>query len=307
MSPTPARSTPALTLEWLGCATFRVAVKGLTLFFDTFVDRVPSAEPVGVRSDEVTRADFVFISHAHLDHILGADVVAKNTGAPVIGSYEAIRVLRENGVPAEQLWPVSGGETIDCGRGASVSVLPALHSCIWAAGTADAGAARCGELAVPYQERQARTERALDALHAATAEISDYVGGALRRVSLADGGQLNYLLRSPEGSILVSASAGYWSGIVRDLRPDVAVLSIAGRPNLDGEPFQGSMAQFVAGEVAALRPRRVVFCHHDAWLPPLPAIDAEPVAHELAARTPTAQPVTLGYSDPVAILRSLGL
>jgi L-ascorbate metabolism protein UlaG (beta-lactamase superfamily) len=303
LSPATRRSTAALTLEWLGCATFRVAVKGLTLFFDTFVDRVPSAEPVGVRSAEITRADFVFISHAHLDHILAADVVAKNTGAPVIGSYETIRVLRENGVPAEQLWPVSGGETIDCGRGVSVAVLPALHSCIWAAGSADAGAPCCGELQVPYQERQARTERVLDALHAATAEISDYVAKALPRVSLADGGQLNYLLRSPEGSLLVSASAGYWSGIMRHLRPDVAVLSIAGRPNLDGEPFQGSMAQFVAGEVETLRPQRVVFCHHDAWLPPLPAIDVEPVAHELAARTPAAQLVTLGYSDPVAILR----
>jgi L-ascorbate metabolism protein UlaG (beta-lactamase superfamily) len=180
MSPARARSTPALTLEWLGCATFRVAVKGLTLFFDTFVDRVPSAEPVGVCSAEVTRADFVFISHAHLDHILGADTLAKNTGAPVIGSYETIRVLRQNGVPAEQLWPVSGGETIDCGRGVSVSVFPALHSCTWAAGTADAGAPCCGELQVPYQQRQARTERALDALHATTAEISDYVGGRCR-------------------------------------------------------------------------------------------------------------------------------
>ncbi len=304
MGPAPGRSTGAATLEWLGCATFRVCVKGLTLFFDTFVDRVPSAEPVGVRAAEITRADFVFISHAHLDHILGADVVAKNSGAPVVGSYETIRVLRENGVPGEQLWPVSGGETIDCGRGVSVSVFPALHSCIWAAGSADAGAPCCGELAIPYQERQARTERVLDSLHATTAEISDYVGAALPRVSLADGGQLNYLLRSPEGSVLVSASAGCWSGIMRDLRPDVAVLSIAGRPNLDGEPFQGSMAQFVAGEVAMLRPQRVVFCHHDAWLPPLPAIDAEPVARELAARMPGAGLVTLGYSDAVPILRS---
>ena len=149
MSPAPARSTAAATLEWLGCATFRVCVKGLTLFFDTFVDRVPSAEPVGVRAAEITRADFVFISHAHLDHILGADVVAKNSGAPVVGSYETIRVLRETGVPAEQRWPVSGGETIDCGRGVSVSVFPVLHSCIWAAGTADAGAPCCGELAIP--------------------------------------------------------------------------------------------------------------------------------------------------------------
>jgi L-ascorbate metabolism protein UlaG (beta-lactamase superfamily) len=124
-------------------------------------------------------------------------------------------------------------------------------------------------------------------------------------VSLADGGQLNYLLRSPEGSILVSASAGYWSGIMRDLRPDVAVLSIAGRPNLDGEPFQGSMAQFVAGEVAAAPARRL--------LPPR-RLAATAGGDRRSSRSRTslpratgAQPVTLGYSDPVAILRSPAL
>ena len=300
----PTRSRAALTLEWLGCATFRVRVKGLTLFFDTFVDRIPSAEPVGVRSGEITRADFVFISHAHFDHILGADTIAKNTGAPVVGSYETIRVLRENGVAAEQLWAVSGGETIDCGRGVSVRVYPALHSCLWAAAGADAGAACLGELAVPYQERRARTERVIDALIATTPEIDECVGAVETRVSRADGGQLNYLLNTPEGSLLISASAGYWSGIMRELRPDVAVLALAGRPNLDGEPFQGSHAQFIAGEVETLRPRRVVLCHHDAWLPPLPAMDVEPVARELALRTPRAELVSLAYSDPVAVLRT---
>jgi L-ascorbate metabolism protein UlaG (beta-lactamase superfamily) len=294
-----------VTLEWLGCATFRVRVKGLTLFFDTFVDRIPSAEPVGVSSAEITRADYIFISHAHFDHILGADTIAKNTGAPVVGSHESVRVLREAGVAAGQLWPVSGGETIDCGAGVSVRVYPALHSCLWAAGTADAGAPCSGELGVAYQQRRAGTERVIDALHATTEEISDYVGAAASRVSREDGGQLNYLLTSPDGSLLVSASAGYWSGIMADLRADVAVLAIAGRPNLDGEPFQGSLAQFVAAEVATLRPRRVVFCHHDAWLPPLPAIDAEPVARELAAQAPWAELVELGYSDPVPILRRL--
>jgi len=57
-----------------------------------------------------------------------------------------------------------------------------------AAGSADAGAPCCGRAGDPYQERQARTERVLDSLHATTAEISDYVGAALPRVSLADGG-----------------------------------------------------------------------------------------------------------------------
>ena len=70
-----------------------------------------------MRSADVREADFVFVSHTHLDHVLGADVIARTTGAPVIGSHETIRVMRECGVPEEQCWAVSGGETVAVRRG----------------------------------------------------------------------------------------------------------------------------------------------------------------------------------------------
>ncbi len=292
----------APSVEWLGCATFRVRIKGRTLFFDTFVDRIASAAPVGVSSDTIDDADFLFISHSHLDHILGADTIAKNTGAPVIGSHETIRVMAENDVPAEQRWAVSGGETVDCGEGVTVRVFPSLHSCIWAGQNHDSGACCCGDEGVHYQARRARSEEAFEALHTLTPEVEEYIAAEMAHISLSDGGQLNYLLQSSEGSILIASSAGYWTGIMRDLRPDVAILALAGRPNIDGEPFQGSVAQFIAGEVELLRPRTVAFCHHDAWMPPVPPIDVEPVAHELARRTPAAKIADLPLAEPMALL-----
>ena len=54
---------------------------------------------------------------------------------------------------------------------------------------------------------------------------------------------------------------------MRDLRPDVAIVAAAGRGNIDGEPIQGSLAQFVAREVELLGADRVVLSHHDNWLP----------------------------------------
>src|SRR6266702_1195199 len=101
-------SRARLTLEWLGCATFRVRVAGLTLFFDTYVDRVPGTGSSGVSAAAVDEADFVFLSHAHFDHMLGADVIARRTGARVVGSYECARILRANGVPDTQVLPASG-------------------------------------------------------------------------------------------------------------------------------------------------------------------------------------------------------
>ncbi len=32
-----------VTLDWLGCATFRLTIDGLVLFLDAYIDRVPSA------------------------------------------------------------------------------------------------------------------------------------------------------------------------------------------------------------------------------------------------------------------------
>ena len=143
-------------LEWLGCTTFRLRVSDLTLLLDTYVDRPTSAPPVGVTSADLS-ADFVFVSHSHFDHIVGADVVAKNSGAPVVGSYESIRLLREAKVPEAQLIPVSGGETVDCGHGVRVRVYPALHSCVFTGISADAGAECTGDLGISQQDRLARS------------------------------------------------------------------------------------------------------------------------------------------------------
>ena len=35
----------AATVDWLGCATFRLAIDGLVVFLDTYLDRVSTAPP----------------------------------------------------------------------------------------------------------------------------------------------------------------------------------------------------------------------------------------------------------------------
>jgi L-ascorbate metabolism protein UlaG (beta-lactamase superfamily) len=291
-----------VSLEWLGCATFRVRAGGRTLFFDTFVDRIAAAEPVGVRSAEVTEADFLFISHTHLDHVLGADTIARNTGAPVVGSYETMRVMAACGVGEAQRWAVSGGETVHCGEGVSVRVVPSLHACLWAGGAEDAGAPCLGDLGIGLAERRVRTKHVVDELHTMTPEVAAYLAPEHERTSRDDGGQLAYLLETPEGSILFSSSAGCWSALLRGLRPSLAILAVAGRPNVDGEPFQGSLAEFIAMEVDLLEPGAVAFCHHDAWMPPIPAVDVEPIAALLRARTPDVPIIELAAATPFSPL-----
>lgn len=293
-------SAPA-TLEWFGTATFRVRTRGRTLFFDAYLDRLPGLEPVGLSTSEVDVADFVFVSHAHFDHVCGVDAVALRTGATVVASPESARCLRLGGVPDEQLLVVTGGETVDCGNGVRVWVLPGLHACLFAASDQDSGGECLGDLGVSAQDRAV----SVAGLFAAARTAPDPAGTALRamleRSSTHDGGQLAFFLTDGSGSMLVSGSAGYWQGIFAGLRPDLALLSVGGRPNLDGEPFQGSVAQFIVDEVKLLRAGRVALCHHDPLFPGFPGVDIEAAAAALRQEVPAIGRLDLTYATPVPL------
>jgi hypothetical protein len=82
--------------------------------------------------------------------------------------------------------------------------------------------------------------------------------------------------------VLFGRISGDW-----DSRPDVAILAAAGPGNIDGEPIQGSLAQFMAREVDLLKLRTVVLCHHDDWNPPVTSpTDIEQIREESARHTP---------------------
>jgi L-ascorbate metabolism protein UlaG (beta-lactamase superfamily) len=293
---------PPTTLEWFGTATFRVRHAGLDLFFDAYLDRLPGLEPVGLSTAEVDKADFVFVSHAHFDHLYGADAIALRTGATVVASPESARCLRASGVPEEQLLIVTGGETVQCGPTTRVRVLPALHSCLFAHSDADTGVACLGDLDISAQDRAATVRTLFGAMDAAPAPAGPALVAMNEVCSRHDGGQLAYLLLTADGSVLVSGSAGYWRGIFDGLRPDLALLSLGGRPNVDGEPFQGSSVDFMLEQVQRLGPERVAFCHHDPLFPGFPGVDIGPAAAALQVPGASAGYLELEYATPVPIL-----
>jgi L-ascorbate metabolism protein UlaG (beta-lactamase superfamily) len=293
---------PPTTLEWFGTATFRVRHAGLDLFFDAYLDRLPGLEPVGLSTAEVGKADFVFVSHAHFDHLYGADAIALRTGATVVASPESARCLRACGVPDEQLLVVTGGETVQCGPTTRVRVLPALHSCLFAHSDADTAAVCLGDLDISAQDRAATVRGLFGAMDAALAPAGPALIAMNEKCSRHDGGQLAYLLTTTDGSVLVSGSAGYWRGIFDGLRPDVALLSLGGRPNVDGEPFQGSSVEFMLEQVGRLGAGRVAFCHHDPLFPGLPGVDTGAAASALQVPGAPSGYFELEYATPVPIL-----
>ncbi|HEY8517109.1 MAG TPA: MBL fold metallo-hydrolase [Candidatus Binatia bacterium] len=294
-----------VTLDWLGVSTFRLVVGELTIFLDAYIDRVPAAPPVGMTVADVKRADWVLIGHSHFDHLWGAERIARQTGATVIGSHETVRLLHDvDRIPEQQLMAVAGGEPIELAKDVRVRVFPSLHSCIWATMGSAADDPCLGDLGVKHQERVMRVEGAMQLLHSGA--LGDDIAKHMHesdRHPRGEGGSFAFLIETPAGSIFWKDSSGHWSGLLRDLRPDVALLAAVGRGNVDGEPHQGTLASFVADEVELLKPGRVILCHHDDWMPPLTRpIDTEPIRRELERRTPGAQLVEMGYLEGRTIL-----
>jgi hypothetical protein len=92
--------------------------------------------------------------------------------------------------------------------------------------------------------------------------------------------------------------------VLRDLRADVAILAAAGRANVDGDPIQGSMAQFIAMEAGMLDARKVLVGHHDDWMPPVTSADFDMAAveSELTRQAPEAALLKPGYLKPLPLL-----
>ncbi|MBA4179226.1 MAG: hypothetical protein C0506_01420 [Anaerolinea sp.] len=216
-----------ITLDWLGCATFRLTIDGLVIFLDAYMDRVPAAPPVGLKAADVDRADFVLVGHAHFDHIAGAELIAKNTGAKVIGSHESGRVMMEQGVPREQLLMSQGGERHRLGPGVTVRVFPSLHSCTWVGGNLATTEEAHGHLGLCENERAAEAARsglgtAIGPRAGGDSKLATDLRAHLRTAvgSPVTGGPLCYLIETPQGSIFWQDTSGCWTGILRDLRPD---------------------------------------------------------------------------------------
>ena len=294
-----------VSLDWLGVSTYRLIVDDLVIFLDAYIDRNPLAPPVGMQVADVQRADYVLVGHSHFDHLWGAERIAHQTDATIIGSHESVRLMEIEEVPKAQLVAVAGGERVRLSDSVSVRVFPSQHSCIWST-TGASGEVCLGDLGLTLDERQANLDS--QAARRASSSVPGMAEAEAHRMECAqhprgEGGALAYFIETPLGSILWKDTSGHWTGILRDLRPDVALLAAAGRGNIDGEPIQGTLAQFVAREADLLRPRRIVLGHHDNWNPPVTSpTDMEPIERELSLQAPRVELVHMDYLEGYPIL-----
>jgi L-ascorbate metabolism protein UlaG (beta-lactamase superfamily) len=99
-----------MKLTYYGHSCFSVLINGKNLLFDPFITPNEMANHINIAAVE---ADYIFLSHGHIDHIADCIAVAQGTGAKVICSWEIYEWLGKKGV--DNSHPMNTGGSKDFG------------------------------------------------------------------------------------------------------------------------------------------------------------------------------------------------
>ena len=116
-----------MKLTYYGHACFRVEAGDKHLIFDPFISPNPLAASIDV---DAIPADYILLSHGHMDHVVDATRISKRTGAPVISNFEVATWFQEHEkLGAEGGIPLNHGGALhfDFGR---VKYVNAVHSSV---------------------------------------------------------------------------------------------------------------------------------------------------------------------------------
>lgn len=74
-----------MTYTYLGHSSFLMEFDGVRIIFDPYIK--PNDLAKGIDADKL-RCDFIFLSHGHFDHVMDVELIAGNSNATIVASYE---------------------------------------------------------------------------------------------------------------------------------------------------------------------------------------------------------------------------
>ncbi|HSW13290.1 MAG TPA: MBL fold metallo-hydrolase [Solimonas sp.] len=204
-APTPG----ALTATWFGVTALLLRDGERAIFIDPYFSRPEGLLPLllnrpiapdeagiaaALRAAGVSKLDAVLVSHSHYDHAMDAGVVARLTGATLLGSESTANIGRGAGLPETQIRTIRPGEDYTYGP-FGLRFIASRHA-------GASGGHPTGEISAPLQT---------------PARYLDYrLGGAY-----------SILVAHPQGRLLHHGSAGWEPGALKGQQADVAFLGVA--------------------------------------------------------------------------------
>jgi L-ascorbate metabolism protein UlaG (beta-lactamase superfamily) len=84
-----------MTIQFLGHASLLLTIDQIHILVDPFISGNPKASQIDL---EAIKADYILLTHAHQDHILDAELIAKRTGATIVSNFEIVSHYQKMGL-----------------------------------------------------------------------------------------------------------------------------------------------------------------------------------------------------------------
>jgi len=117
-----------MKITYYGHASLGIEVNGTNIIVDPFISANELAKHIDVNS---LKADYILITHAHGDHILDVETIAKNTGAVIVSNAEIAGYYEAKGFKTH---PMNHGGSWQFNFG-KVKYVNAIHSSSFPDGT----------------------------------------------------------------------------------------------------------------------------------------------------------------------------
>ena len=117
-----------MKITFYGHACIGIEISGKHILVDPFITGNPNASHIDINT---LKADFILLTHAHNDHTLDVEAIAKNTNAKIVSGYETAAYYGNKGY---NYHPMNHGGSwkFDFGK---VKYVTAIHSSSFADGT----------------------------------------------------------------------------------------------------------------------------------------------------------------------------
>jgi L-ascorbate metabolism protein UlaG (beta-lactamase superfamily) len=242
LPPSPT-SPERLAARFFGVTTIHFEQGGIEILIDGFFSRPSLAQTVAgkigpedvrigkaLEKGKVGTLSALFVAHSHYDHALDSARVVKRNGGKLMGSGSTANLGRAEGLPADRIRVIYGGQTFAFGD-FRVTAYQSPHA---------PGALFEGGITAPLYP---------------PAHASEY----------REGGNFSFLIRTKNCAVLVHPSANYLPGLFEGIRVDVMFLSIGKL----GEQDAAFIKRYWAETVGMTKPRLVVLTHWDDFFKPL--------------------------------------
>jgi L-ascorbate metabolism protein UlaG (beta-lactamase superfamily) len=110
-----------MKITFYGHACIGIRINDIHVLVDPFISGNPKASHINI---DTIAADYILLTHAHQDHILDVETIAKRTGAVIVSNYE---IASHFGAKGYHYHPMNHGGSWDFNFG-NVKYVNAIHS-----------------------------------------------------------------------------------------------------------------------------------------------------------------------------------